>query len=49
MIYSYAAFFILNEDRSKTDGYIKKVTFKIPKVEQGEVMYDESKEQVVVS
>ena len=26
-MYSYAAFFILNEDRTKTDGYIKKVTY----------------------
>ena len=49
--HGWAMFVILTEDRSKTEGYIKSVTYHIPQVDRmkGEPLYDEEREKVTVS
>ena len=44
-------FVILKEDKSKTERYVKSVTYHVPKIDSnnGEVLYNEDREIIIVT
>ena len=49
--HSWVMFVILTEDRSKTEGYIKSVTYHIPRIDKdgGEPLYKDEREKISIT